>query len=75
MVLVGTSSPLSLRFGGYRDTSFEAEPEEPEPTQSRPVPLTPRPSAGPPPKRADHPSPNGDVTDLGAVERNRRAAE
>ena len=67
-------SPLSLRFGGYRDTSFEAEPEEPE-LQPRPVPLTPRPSAGPPPKRADHPSPNGDVTDLGAAERNRRAAE
>jgi capsular polysaccharide biosynthesis protein len=76
MVLVGTSSPLSLRFGGYRDTSFEAEPEEPEPAQSRPVPLTPpRPSAGPPPKRPDHPSPNGDVTDLGAAERNRKAAE
>jgi capsular exopolysaccharide synthesis family protein len=75
MVLVGTSSPLSLRFGGYRDTGFEAEPEEPEPVQTRPVPLTPRPSAGPQPKRADHPSPNGDVTDLGAAERNRRAAE
>ncbi len=75
VVLVGTSSPLSLRLGGYRDTSFEAEPEEPELSQPRPVPLNPRPSAGPPPKRADHPSPNGDVTDLGAAERNRRAAE
>jgi capsular exopolysaccharide synthesis family protein len=76
VVLVGTSSPLSLRLGGYRDTSFEAEPDEPEPVQTRPVPLNPRPSAGPAPKRADHhPSPNGDVTDLGAAERNRRAAE
>jgi Mrp family chromosome partitioning ATPase len=79
VVLVGTSSPLlrslSLRFGGSRDTSFEAEPEEPDFSQPRPVPLNPRPSAGPPPKRADHPSPNGDVTDLGAAERNRRAAE
>jgi capsular exopolysaccharide synthesis family protein len=75
VVLVGISSPLSLRLGGYRDTSFEAEPEEPELSQPRPVPLNPRPSAGPPPKRADHPSPNGDVTDLGAAERNRRAAE
>jgi capsular exopolysaccharide synthesis family protein len=79
VVLVGTSSPLlrslSLRFGGYRDTGFEAEPEEPEITQPRPVPLSPRPSAGPGPKRPDHPSSNGDVTDLGAAERNRRAAE
>ena len=75
VVLVGTSSPLSLRLGGYRDTGFEAEPEEPEPSQPRPVPLNPRPSAGPAPKRTDHPSPNGDVTDLGAAERNRRAAE
>ncbi|MDF2739779.1 MAG: capsular exopolysaccharide biosynthesis protein, partial [Actinomycetia bacterium] len=76
VVLVGTSSPLSLRLGGYRDTSFEAEPDEPEFTQTRPVPLNPRPSAGPAPKRPDHhPSPNGDVTDLGAAERNRRAAE
>ena len=80
VVLVGTSSPLlrslSLRFGGYRDTAPEAEPEEPEFTQPRPVPLNPRPSAGPVPKRPDHhPSPNGDVTDLGAAERNRRAAE
>jgi capsular exopolysaccharide synthesis family protein len=80
VVLVGTSSPLlrslSLRLGGYRDTAPEAEPEEPEFTQPRPVPLNPRPSAGPAPKRPDpHPSPNGDVTDLGAAERNRRAAE
>jgi Mrp family chromosome partitioning ATPase len=43
VILVGTSSPLSLRFGGYRDVGFEAEPEEPRPIQSRPVPLTPRP--------------------------------
>jgi len=49
VVLVGISSPLSLRFGGYRDVGFEAEPEEPRPIQSRPVPLTPRPSAGPAP--------------------------
>jgi capsular exopolysaccharide synthesis family protein len=75
VVLVGTSSPLSLRFAGYRDAGFEAEPEEPEPIQSRPVSLTPRPSAGPAPKHTEHPSPNGDVTDLGAAERNRRAAE
>ena len=80
VVLVGTSSPLlrslSLRVGGYRDVSFEAEPEEePEPIQTRPVPLTPRLSAGPAPKRSEHPSPNGDVTELGAAERNRRAAE
>lgn len=78
VVLVGTSSSLlrslPLRFGGYRDTVPEAE-EELEITQPRPVPLNPRPSAGPPPKRAVHPSPNGDVTDLGAAERHRRAAE
>jgi Mrp family chromosome partitioning ATPase len=78
VVLVGTSSSLlrslPLRFGGYRDTVPEAE-EEFETTQPRPVPLNPRPSAGPPPKRALHPSPNGDITDLGAAERHRRAAE
>jgi Mrp family chromosome partitioning ATPase len=51
VILVGTSSPLSLRFGGYRDVGFEAEPEEPRSIQSRPVPLTPRPSAGPRPRR------------------------
>jgi capsular exopolysaccharide synthesis family protein len=78
VVLVGTSSSLlrslPLRFGGYRDATPEAE-DDFEITQPRPVPLTPRPSAGPQPKRAEHPSPNGDVTDLGAAERNRRAAE
>jgi capsular exopolysaccharide synthesis family protein len=77
VVLVGTSSSLlrslPLRFGGYRDTVPEAE-EEFEITQPRPVPFNLRPSAGPP-KRASHPAPNGDVTDLGAAERNRRAAE
>jgi capsular exopolysaccharide synthesis family protein len=80
VVLVGTSSSLlrslPLRFGGSRDTVPEPEAEEEfEIAQPRPVPLNPRPSAGPPPKRAVHPSPNGDVTDLAAAERHRRAAE
>ena len=78
VVLVGTSSSLlrslPLRFGGYRDTVPEAE-EEFESTQPRPVPLNPRPSAASPPRWANHRSPNGDVSDLGAAERNRRAAE
>jgi hypothetical protein len=78
VVLVGTSSSLlrsvPVRFGGHRDTGPEAD-EEFEITPPRPVPLNPRPSVGPPPKRAEHPSPNGDMTDLGAAERNRRAAE
>jgi capsular exopolysaccharide synthesis family protein len=78
VVLVGTSSSrlrsLPLRFGGYRDTVSEAE-EELEVTQPRPVPLDPRPSAGPPPKWANDSSPNGDVSDPGAAERTRRAAE
>jgi capsular exopolysaccharide synthesis family protein len=79
VVLVGTSSSLlrslSLRRD-LRDVPPDAELEELElAPQPRPVPLTPRPSPGPPPKRTDRPSPNGDVTDLGAAERNRRAAE
>jgi hypothetical protein len=78
VVLVGTSSSLlrslPVRFGGYRDTMSEAE-DEFEVAQARPVPLNPWPSAEPAPRRADHHSPNGDVTDLGAAERNRRAAE
>jgi Mrp family chromosome partitioning ATPase len=79
VVLVGTSSSLlrsvSPRFGGYRDAGIEAEPEEFEVAQPRPVPLNPRPSAGPTPRRAQPPSANGDAADLGAAERNQRAAE
>jgi capsular exopolysaccharide synthesis family protein len=78
VVLVGTTSPLfrslSRRADGYRELAPEPELEEPGMAgPQRPLSFNPRPSPGPP--RQGHDSPNGDVTDLGAAEHNRRAVE